>query len=321
MPCTGGLAPFAPCLCPLCGSAQAGAVPASSSPLSTSRNPLYDAYFAWNMKYGMDDYEQLVAPVKSKLFREAVQELLSEQQHGQQGGAQLLEESQQGPGYGPQRGEDGAVVTAGAAGAGAGARATRHVSILEVGVGTGPNFSFYAAAAREAAGRPADTVQQGVQEQQQQHGQGVQVRLVGVDPNPEMLKYAREAAANTQLPPGWEVELLQGSAEELPFGDGSVDAVVVTLVGTCTGVWTSGQQCDPRSTSGLVLSCGRWAGCYLAHRHAVPRPRPYCREHGLGAFSLGRVPCTGCARARGVGQDGPPGMSGAHVEGWCTEDA
>ncbi len=90
----------------------------------------------------------------------------------------------------------------------------RPLVILEVGVGAAPNLPYYAEAVAKA---PVQLQQPAV--------------VVGVDPNPEMLKGAREAAAAAQLPPGWAVELFEGSAEALPFEDGSVDAVVVTTVG------------------------------------------------------------------------------------------
>lgn len=46
--------------------------------------------------------------------------------------------------------------------------------ILEIGIGTGPNLSYYAS------------------------GSGVEV--VGIDPNPKMEKYARSSAASAGLP-------------------------------------------------------------------------------------------------------------------------
>jgi ubiquinone/menaquinone biosynthesis C-methylase UbiE len=46
--------------------------------------------------------------------------------------------------------------------------------ILEIGIGTGPNLSYY--------------------------GSNPDVQVVGIDPNPEMEKYARSSAASAGLP-------------------------------------------------------------------------------------------------------------------------
>lgn len=54
--------------------------------------------------------------------------------------------------------------------------------------------------------------------------------ITGVDPNPYMLPYLKDNAAQA----GWLPERLdwvEGRAEALPLADGSVDAVVCTLVG------------------------------------------------------------------------------------------
>lgn len=102
----------------------------------------------------------------------------------------------------------------------------RPLVILEVGIGAAPNLPYYAEAVAKAP----------VQLQQP-------VVVVGVDPNPEMLKGARETVTGAQLPPGWAVELFEGSAEALPFEDGSVDAVVVTTVGyTVASLGRAGQS-------------------------------------------------------------------------------
>jgi ubiquinone/menaquinone biosynthesis C-methylase UbiE len=57
----------------------------------------------------------------------------------------------------------------------------------------------------------------------------VGVRWVGVEPNPCMHRYLREAAARL----GLNLEIRLGDAEEIPAKDSSVDAVVATLV-LCT---------------------------------------------------------------------------------------
>lgn len=85
--------------------------------------------------------------------------------------------------------------------------------ILEVGVGTGPNFTYYArytgSDGKEGTkGRP--------------------LRITGLDPNPEMRPYAEQSAAAAGLREGFE--FVQGDAARVPFDESSFDAVVVTLV-------------------------------------------------------------------------------------------
>jgi ubiquinone/menaquinone biosynthesis C-methylase UbiE len=69
--------------------------------------------------------------------------------------------------------------------------------VLELGVGTGLNLPHYANAAE----------------------------VVGIDPDPYMLSRARPRAAAAAR----AVELVEGSAEALPFEDGSFDTVVAAL--------------------------------------------------------------------------------------------
>lgn len=73
--------------------------------------------------------------------------------------------------------------------------------VLEIGVGTGANFSYFPAG----------------------------VRLVGTEPDPYMLRRARKRVADAD----GSVELHQAPVEELPFAEGSFDHVVSTLV-LCT---------------------------------------------------------------------------------------
>jgi SAM-dependent methyltransferase len=71
--------------------------------------------------------------------------------------------------------------------------------VLELGIGTGRNLPLY--------------------------GAGVD-SLTGIDPDEAMLVQAEKRAGDVSFP----VELVAAPAEELPFGDGSFDAVVSTLV-------------------------------------------------------------------------------------------
>lgn len=71
--------------------------------------------------------------------------------------------------------------------------------VLELGIGTGRNIPLYPS--------------------------GVE-SLVGIDPDETMLRQAERRASEAPFP----VELVPAPAEELPFEDGSFDAVVSTLV-------------------------------------------------------------------------------------------
>lgn len=70
-------------------------------------------------------------------------------------------------------------------------------TVLELGVGTGLNLPHYARAGE----------------------------VVGIDPDPHMLKRARRRAANAPCP----VRLVEADAQDLPFGEHEFDTVVVTL--------------------------------------------------------------------------------------------
>lgn len=73
--------------------------------------------------------------------------------------------------------------------------------VLEIGAGTGMNFSHYSAVSR----------------------------VVALEPEPRMLEQARRKGASDPAP----VTLVRGSAERLPFSDGTFDTVVSSLV-LCT---------------------------------------------------------------------------------------
>jgi SAM-dependent methyltransferase len=66
--------------------------------------------------------------------------------------------------------------------------------VLDVGIGSGLNLPFYS-------------------EQTE--------RVIGIDPSPDLLHFAKERAGKTST----QVELLQGSGEEFPIEDKSIDTV------------------------------------------------------------------------------------------------
>ncbi|KAJ4845696.1 hypothetical protein Tsubulata_028777 [Turnera subulata] len=76
--------------------------------------------------------------------------------------------------------------------------------ILELGIGTGPNLKYYA-------------------------GEPDIVKVLGVDPNRKMEKYAKKAALAAGLPIE-NFNFVQAVGEAIPLLDASVDAVVGTLV-------------------------------------------------------------------------------------------
>ena len=69
--------------------------------------------------------------------------------------------------------------------------------VLEIGIGSGLNLPFY--------------------------GQSVS-HVLGLDPSPKLLAMTRKAARRTTMP----LELIEGTAEDVPLQDGSVDTVVTT---------------------------------------------------------------------------------------------
>lgn len=73
--------------------------------------------------------------------------------------------------------------------------------VLEAGVGTGANLSYYPSSIQS---------------------------LIGVDFSSDMLKYARQKASQLNAP--YKMELIEGDIQELPFPDNSFDTVVSTCV-------------------------------------------------------------------------------------------
>ncbi|XP_052174103.1 uncharacterized protein LOC127789274 isoform X2 [Diospyros lotus] len=76
-------------------------------------------------------------------------------------------------------------------------------TVLEIGIGTGPNIKYYASDGG--------------------------VHIFGIDPNRKMEKYALKAAVDAGLQPT-NFKFIQAVAEALPLSDASVDAVVGSLV-------------------------------------------------------------------------------------------
>lgn len=87
------------------------------------------------------------------------------------------------------------------------------------------------------------------------------MHVTGVDVNSAMAPYARDAAGAAGLPPE-RLRLLTGDVQALPFGDGSFDVVVCTLVGAATWLsafdWSGESAClhckGSHVSPGLVVS-------------------------------------------------------------------
>ena len=100
--------------------------------------------------------------------------------------------------------------------------------VLDVGIGSGLNLPFYAG--------PID-------------------RVIGVDPSPELLRFAEKRASQTSVP----TELLRGAGEALPIGDKTIDTAVVTFT-LCT-------VCNPAATLGEVRRVLKPSGRLLFAEH------------------------------------------------------
>jgi ubiquinone/menaquinone biosynthesis C-methylase UbiE len=100
--------------------------------------------------------------------------------------------------------------------------------VLEVGIGSGLNLPFYAG--------PID-------------------RVIGVDPSPELLRFAEKRASQASVP----IELLRGDGEALPIEDRSIDTAVVTFT-LCT-------VCNPAATLGEVRRVLKPGGRLLFAEH------------------------------------------------------
>ena len=79
--------------------------------------------------------------------------------------------------------------------------------VLEVGIGSGLNIPFYEA--------------------------GKVSKVIGLDPSPELNEMAEKVVAKTAVENGLDVEIILGSAEDMPFPDDHFDSVVITYT-LCT---------------------------------------------------------------------------------------
>ncbi len=104
--------------------------------------------------------------------------------------------------------------------------------VLEIGAGTGANFSFFPSG----------------------------IRWTGCDPNPAARGYSERAAALAGIPASWHT----ASAEQLPFDAGRFDAIVATL--TLCSVQS------PERALAEVLRVLRPGGVFLFLEHVAAEP-------------------------------------------------
>jgi ubiquinone/menaquinone biosynthesis C-methylase UbiE len=127
-------------------------------------------------------------------------------------------------------------------------------SVLEVGIGSGLNLPFYTSQVKQ---------------------------LFGVDPSGALLNMARPKAERVPFP----VELIQKSAEELPFRDAAVDTVVVT--------WALCSIADPARALGEMRRVLRPQGQLIFVEHGLS-PDPTVRAWQDRINPLWRRVAGGC---------------------------
>jgi SAM-dependent methyltransferase len=127
---------------------------------------------------GMQEYEAAIAPLKQALFSQLFAPLTT------------------------------STITA--------ASSSSTFNVLEVGIGTGPNFPFYPSSSSSS--------------RQQQL-----LSITGLEPNPAMWQYTQQAAEAAGLSKQ-QLQLVAADAQQMPFEPNSFDAAVVTLVGAAVAL-------------------------------------------------------------------------------------
>ena len=103
--------------------------------------------------------------------------------------------------------------------------------VLEIGVGSGLNLPFYAGGVKQ---------------------------VIGLDPSPRLLSMARKARPGAAVP---SIELIEGSAVDIPLDDRSVDTVVTT--------WTLCSIPDVRAALGEMRRVLKPSGQLLFVEHGT----------------------------------------------------
>ena len=107
--------------------------------------------------------------------------------------------------------------------------------VLEIGIGSGLNLPLYPSAVEQ---------------------------VIGVDPSPGLLRLAAEASRRSSL----EVQLIEGTAENLRMEDGSIDCAVVS--------WTLCSVVDPNRALAEIRRVLKPVGVFSFVEHGLaPEPR------------------------------------------------
>lgn len=115
--------------------------------------------------------------------------------------------------------------------------------VLEIGIGSGLNLALYPDAVRQ---------------------------VIGVDPSTKLLGLAAEAS-RSHAP---ETQLIEGTAEDLPLEDWSVDCAITT--------WTLCSVSDPRQALAEIRRVLRPGGAFSFVEHGLaPQPRVQRWQHWL----------------------------------------
>lgn len=134
--------------------------------------------------------------------------------------------------------------------------------VLEVGIGPGFNLPFYSSCVQ---------------------------RLQGVDPSSELLKMSGKNTSSVSFP----VELIQGSAEELPVEDQAVDTVVIT--------WTLCSIPEPTKALSEIRRVLKPGGNLIFAEHGLA-PEPKVRIWQNRINSLWKGFAGGCNLNRPIDQ-------------------
>ncbi|XP_010415599.1 PREDICTED: methyltransferase-like protein 7A isoform X1 [Camelina sativa] len=139
--------------------------------------------------------------------------------------------------------------------------------VLEIGIGTGPNFKYYTAIPN--------------------------VSVIGVDPNAKMESYSRKSAAEAGIK-SEDFTFIHALGESIPLEDASVDAVVGTLV-LCS-------VSDVTRTLNEIKRILRPGGIYLFIEHVAAEDGTFLRLVQNVLDPLQQVVADGCHLTRHTGE-------------------
>ncbi|EFH63500.1 hypothetical protein ARALYDRAFT_315955 [Arabidopsis lyrata subsp. lyrata] len=139
--------------------------------------------------------------------------------------------------------------------------------VLEIGIGTGPNFKYYTAIPN--------------------------LSVIGIDPNARMESYARKSAEEAGLKPE-DFTFIHALGESIPLEDASVDAVVGTLV-LCS-------VADVTRTLNEIKRVLRPGGTFIFIEHVAAEDGTFLRLVQNVLDPLQQVVADGCHLTRHTGE-------------------